>query len=56
METIYMNNTPADVDIFHKVILEAIANGGAFGEDYADIFTLTKTPEGSAVAWVLNFA
>ena len=52
----YGNNTNKDVSDFHSVILEAIANGGEFGEDYADIFTLTKTPEGSAVEYVLNFA
>lgn len=53
---LYMNNTNKDVSGFHSVILAAIANGGEFGDDYADIFTLTKTPEGSAVEYVLNFA
>ena len=52
----YANNTNSDVSGLHSVIMEAIANGGEFGEDYADIFTLTKTPEGSAVEYVLNFA
>lgn len=53
---IYMVNVPGDVSAYHSVILEAIANGGTFDEDFADIFTLTKTPEGSAVDYVLNFA
>ena len=52
----YMNNTNKDVTDFHSVIMEAIANGGEFSEDYADIFTLTKAPEGSAVEYILNFA
>lgn len=53
----YMNNTTADVTGFvHAAVLAAIANGGEFGEDFADVFTLTKTPEGSAVEYVLNFA
>jgi hypothetical protein len=52
----YMNNTNKDVSGFHSVIMAAIANGGEFGEDYADIFTLTKTPEGAAVEYVLDFA
>ena len=52
----YMNNTGSDVREFDTVIMAAIANGGKFEEDYADIFTLTKTPEGSAVEYVLNFA
>lgn len=52
----YANNTNKDITAFHAVIMEAITNGGEFGEDFADIFTLTKTPEGSAVEYVLNFA
>jgi len=52
----YGNNTNKDVRAFHSVILEAIANGGVFGEDYSDIFVLTKTPDGSAVEYVLDFA
>jgi hypothetical protein len=45
-----------DVSKFHAIILEAIANGGVFGEDFADIFKLTKTPEGSDCAYILTFA
>lgn len=52
----YCNNTNMDVSGFHSVIMEAIANGGEFSEDYADIFTLTKTPDGSAVEYVLDLA
>jgi hypothetical protein len=52
----YMNNTnKSEVADFHPVIMEAINNGGVFDEDFADIFKLTKTPEGSAVAYVLDF-
>lgn len=54
--TAYMNNANADVSKFHSVIMDAIKNGGVFDEDFADIFTLTKTPEGSAVEYVLDFA
>ena len=52
----YCNNTNKDVSGFHSVIMDAIANNGEFGEDYADIFKLTKTPEGSAAEYVLDFA
>ena len=52
----YADNTGKDTRDFHPVIMEAIANGGKFDEDFADIFTLTKTPEGSAAEYVLNFA
>jgi hypothetical protein len=45
-----------DVSKFHAVIMEAIANGGEFNEDFADIFKLTKTPEGSAAEYILTFA
>ncbi len=52
----YIDNTGKDTRDFHAVIMAAIANGGEFGEDYADIFTLTKTPEGSAAEYSLDFA
>ena len=52
----YVDNTGTDTRAFHSVIMKAIANGGAFGEDFADIFVLTKTPEGSAAEYSLNFA
>jgi hypothetical protein len=52
----YSNNTNSNVSGFHSVIMEAIANGGEFSEDYADIFTLTKTPDGAPVEYVLDFA
>lgn len=52
----YMNNTNTDVSNVHSVIMNAIANGGEFGDDFADIFALTKAPDGSAVEYVLNFA
>ena len=45
-----------DVSKFHAVIVEACNNGGEFDEDFADIFKLTKTPEGSACAYILTFA
>jgi hypothetical protein len=45
----------ADVRMFHPVIMQAIANGGEFGEDFADIFKLTKTPDGSRVDYILTF-
>ena len=52
----YANNTNVDVTTFHAIIIEAVANGGTFTEDFADIFTLTKTHEGSAVEYILDFA
>jgi len=53
---IYMNSTRSDVSVFHGAIVAAAKNGGTFTEELADIFTLTKTPEGSAVDYVLDFA
>ena len=52
----YAVNANADVAAYHSVIMEAIANGGEFNEDFADIFKLTKTPEGSAAEYILTFA
>jgi hypothetical protein len=52
----YCVNCSADTRMFHTAILAAIANGGQFGEDLADIFKLTKCPPGSAAAWALDFA
>ena len=51
----YVNNTGADVQGHHNAILEAINNGGAFNDDIADIFKLTKTHPGSAADWVIDF-
>lgn len=51
----YVNRTATNVDAFHKVIVEAMRNGGEFPEEYADIFTLTDNPEGIRCAWILNF-
>lgn len=56
MNTPYANNTCTDVQALHPAIMEAIANGGTFDDDLADIFVLVKTTEGSAVEYVLNFA
>ena len=56
MNTTYMINANADIAAYHQVIIAAIKNDGVFSEDFADIFTLTKTPEGSAVAYILDFA
>ena len=56
MAALYANNTNADIRLVHHLIVEACKNGGKLGEDLADVFTLTKTPPGSAVEYVLNFA
>ena len=53
---LYINNTKQDICAFHSVIVEAIKNGGVFGEDYADIFKLRKTPAGSRCEWALEMA
>lgn len=52
----YVNNTNVNVAPLHMVIMEAIANGGIFSEDFSDIFTLTKTPIGSRAEYVLDFS
>jgi len=53
---LYANNTGADISMHHAAIVEAIENGGVFGEDYADLFAIAKTPEGSAAEYVVTFA
>lgn len=52
----YVNCTNTNIAEFHSVIMAAIKNGGVFGEDFADIFVLKKTPEGSAAQYVLEWA
>lgn len=52
---VYINNTGTDTRDFHPVIMAAIANGGTFNDDFADIFALTKTPENSAAEYALDF-
>ena len=52
----YINNTNVDTSDFHAAIIDAIANGGVFTDDLADIFILVKTPEGSAAEYSLYFA
>ena len=51
----YGNATGKELRIYHDIIMAAIARGGEFDEDFSDIFTLTKTPEGSRVAYVLDW-
>lgn len=46
----YVNNLSTDVSMFHPVIMAAIANGGVFDEDYADILGLFQGPNG---VWAL---
>lgn len=52
----YIDNTGADTRDFHGKIMDAINNSGKFDEDLADIFVLTKCPEGSRCKYSLNFA
>ena len=52
----YANNTGSDVSIYHSIIMAAISNHGIFCDDYADIFLLTKTAEGSVCNYILSFA
>ena len=52
----YLDNTGSGTHEYHPIIMRAIANGGVFEEDFADIFCLTKTPDGSAAEYVLTFA
>lgn len=52
----YANGTGVDISDFHTAIMDAIRNGGELDEAIADIFALRKTPEGSAAAYVVEFA
>ena len=52
----YVNNTGSDVTVAHQAIMLAIKNNGVFDEDFADVFTLTKTPDGSDAEYALSFA
>ena len=51
-----INNTGKDTSMFDAVIAAAIANGGKFDEDYADIFVLIPTPPGAVAPYRLEFA
>lgn len=53
---LYSNNTGTDVSAYHAKIVAAVKNGGVFDSDLADVFSLEKTPEGSACAYVLTWA
>ncbi len=48
----YINRTGQSLGAFDRAILDAIANGGTFREELADIFVLTR-PAG---VWILDFA
>ena len=52
---LYVNNTTVDVRDFNSIIVEAINNDGQFDDDFADIFTLVKCPDGSTCQWALYF-
>lgn len=52
----YCNATCKDMRAFHEVIMAAVNNGGVFDEDFADIFVLRPTPDGSLSKYVLDFA
>lgn len=53
---LYINNTGADITEIHAAIVAAIADGGSFTADYADIFKLRKTPEGSGAEYAIEWA
>lgn len=53
---LYINNTTADTRQFHAAIVTAIANGGILPDELIDVFTLTRTPPGSAADWRLDWA
>lgn len=47
----YIDSTGVDLgDIGHAAVMKAIANGGVFDEDFADLFTLSK-PAG---VWIVS--
>lgn len=50
----YINNTNQNVSKFDAIILKAMDNSGIFDDDFADIFTLTKTPDGSKYDYALD--
>ena len=50
-----INNTGTDTSMFDAVIAAAIANGGKFDDDYADIFVLISTPPGAVAPYRLEF-
>ena len=58
-KSLYANNCGdlGSVNLVHKIVVNAIKkDNGKLPEEFSDMFTLTKAPEGSAVDWVLNWA
>lgn len=61
-DILIVNATGADVSDFHEVVIEAIRNGGQFGEDFSDVFSLRRTDKNERAnlegrqAWILDFA
>lgn len=51
---LYVNNTNLNVAEFHKHIAEACNNDGKLPDEIADIFKLTKCPEGSDCLYRLD--
>jgi hypothetical protein len=50
---VYIDSTGVDLgDIGHAAVMKAIANGGTFDEDFADLFTLSR-PAG---VWIVSAA
>lgn len=53
---LWMNNTGTDVSFADAEISAACLRGdGVLPEEIADLFTLERTPAGSAAAWRLAF-
>lgn len=48
----YVDRTGVDIGPFHAAVMAAIANGGAFTEDFADLLKLSR-PAG---VWILEMA
>ena len=56
MKYAYIDNTGVNTTMFHTIIMEAIANGGVFNDDFSDMFVLIACPAGSAAGYSLQFA
>lgn len=55
-QTIYVNNTGADLREFHNEIVAAIKNGGALPEEIADVFTLSLVTVEDGIRGVVGWA
>ena len=52
----YVNNTDADLSMFHPLIMDTIKNGTTIDEDFSDLFSLNIVQVADGVRGIINWA